>query len=70
MLFGSTDLLCPECYSDEFRLSRFRLSDLPLLVVLRYPIRCRKCMTRFHTSLPQALVIMRKRRDVHSQTLP
>ena len=62
MVFGNTDMLCPDCYSDKFRLSRLRLRDVPFLVALKYPLRCKNCQTRIHTSLPQAFEVMRKRR--------
>ena len=61
MVFGNVAMLCPDCYSDKFRLSRLRLRDIPLLVAFQYPIRCKNCRTRIHTSLTQAIGVIRKR---------
>lgn len=37
---------CSGCGSTRFRLSHFRLEDVPWLLVLHYPIRCRECSHR------------------------
>ena len=42
---------CADCYSSDFRLSRFRLHDLPHLFIFQYPIRCRICNMRGYASL-------------------
>jgi hypothetical protein len=71
MVFGNSAMLCPDCYTDKFRLSRLRLRDVPLLAAFKYPIRCKNCKTRIHTSLPQAFDVLRKRRtSSQSQTSP
>jgi hypothetical protein len=48
---------CSECSSSSFRLSRFRLKDLERLLLLQYPVRCRKCHRRVYAGLPLALVL-------------
>lgn len=54
-------MLCPDCYSSEFRLSRLRLHDIPQLMALHYPIRCKRCKTRTHTTFPQAMKLFRQK---------
>lgn len=51
--------LC-QCQWPHIRLSRFRLSDLPRLFTLVYPVRCRKCYTRGYTDLLHAIRIRRQ----------
>jgi hypothetical protein len=43
---------CPYCKSASLRNSRWRVEDLPLLLLLRVPARCRNCMSRCHVSIP------------------
>jgi len=54
-------MLCRDCHSSEFRISRFRWHDIFLLALFRYPIRCKRCKTRTHTALHRALKLSRKR---------
>ncbi len=51
---------CNLCGSTTFRLSRLRVSDLPRMVFLQYPVRCRICYKRGFTSL---LLAWRMRRE-------
>jgi len=37
---------CRLCSSSDLRLSRFRFKDLPHLLILSYPVRCRVCRDR------------------------
>ena len=39
-------LSCQVCGLANFRTSHLRLSDLPRLLILQYPIRCAECRTR------------------------
>lgn len=56
-------MVCPTCfYSDKFRLSRFRSSDLKSLLALRYPVRCRRCSNRTHAGLLFAFRLWQSRR--------
>lgn len=41
-------LQCPTCYGTKFRLSQRRLEDIFYLLLLRYPVRCRKCSARVY----------------------
>jgi hypothetical protein len=55
-------MICNDCLSTEFRISRFRWSDLERLALLQYPVRCRKCHRRSFCGLPLALVMIQARR--------
>jgi hypothetical protein len=46
---------CQWCGSPSIRNSRLRLADLPLLSLLRYPVRCRSCEERYFISVFAAL---------------
>ncbi len=48
---------CNLCGSTTFRLSRLRVSDLPRMVLLQYPVRCRICYKRAFMSIPFALKV-------------
>jgi hypothetical protein len=52
---------CGECGSSRFRLSRFRLSDVPRLFAFRYPVRCVLCQKRSYASIPWVLEHRRRR---------
>jgi len=47
-------MTCPWCKSPNIRTSRFRRRDLPLLFLLRYPIRCLNCNERDYMSFSVA----------------
>lgn len=51
-------MICPECSSSHFRLSRFRAKDIERLALLQYPVRCQKCHRRTYVSFPLALMMM------------
>ena len=53
---------CPYCGTPKFRTSRIRLSDLPRLALLQYPVRCRLCRERFHVGLSLALHLFQAQR--------
>ena len=55
-------MICVDCSSSSFRLSRFRLSDLERLALLQYPVRCRNCHRRTFAGLPLALALYQARR--------
>ena len=55
-------MICQDCSSTEFRLSRFRWSDVERLALLQYPVRCRKCHKRSFAGFPLALVLLQARR--------
>ena len=42
---------CPRCGSGNLRPAHFRRSDLPYLLILRFPVRCRYCRDRFHVGI-------------------
>jgi hypothetical protein len=60
-------MICQDCSSTEFRISRFRWSDLERLALLQYPVRCRKCHKRTYAGLPLALVLLQARRAKRSK---
>ncbi len=43
-------LHCPTCYSTKFQLSRPRPEDRLQMLLLRVPVRCRKCNARVYAS--------------------
>ena len=53
---------CHSCGLSEFRTSRFRLSDLLHLLILRYPVRCHACHER---SFGPLLAVLRLARVPH-----
>jgi hypothetical protein len=55
-------MTCQDCLSTEFRISRFRWSDIERIALLQYPVRCRKCHRRAFAGLPLAMVLMQARR--------
>ena len=55
-------MVCAECASSDFRLSRFRWGDLERLALLQYPVRCRNCRQRTFVGLPLALALYQARR--------
>jgi len=42
---------CVHCGSTSFRTSRFRLADVPRLLLFQYPVRCRTCRERDSSNL-------------------
>ena len=46
---------CVYCGSADMRVSRFHMSDLPTLLVLKRPYRCRSCNGRMYLSVFVAL---------------
>jgi len=50
---------CPFCGSTKVRNSRFRATDIPNSLLLRFPVRCRDCEERIHVSLARAREIRR-----------
>jgi len=58
---------CPHCGATSFRTSRIRLSDLPRLLLLQYPVRCRTCRERDFTGLMLALNLRQAGRVRHME---
>ena len=52
-------LVCPSCYSEHLRLSKFRSEDVGQLFALRYPLRCRTCGERSYGNLFKAMTLPR-----------
>lgn len=52
---------CDACGSTRFRVSRFRVSDVPRLFILRYPIRCLICHRRTYASMSWVMEFKHKR---------
>lgn len=55
-------MICPNCSSSNFRLSRFRWKDLERLALLQYPVRCRNCHERAYGGVLLALYLAQARR--------
>ncbi len=47
-------MICFLCRSNNMRLSRIRLADLPRLLQLEFPVRCRNCFRRTFVKLGEA----------------
>ena len=43
---GGVPLHCQFCVGQRFRRSHLRMSDLPQLLLMRYPVRCTRCGQR------------------------
>ncbi len=48
---GGACVQCVYCHSSHMRFSRFRLSDLPRLLLLQVPVRCYSCEERVYASI-------------------
>ena len=48
-------IYCLSCSSTDLRFSRFRLKDLPFLLILRYPMRCWVCRRREYQPILRVL---------------
>ena len=46
---------CSLCGSTNFRVSRFRKSDVPRLLLFQFPVRCRQCRERSFSGIMFAL---------------
>ena len=53
---------CRICGRSDFRAARFRERDLPHLLLLQYPVRCRTCSERSYTSILRIFKIKREAR--------
>ena len=53
---------CPYCGTPKYRTSRLRLTDLPRLALLQFPVRCRLCRERFHVGISLALNLVQSQR--------
>lgn len=52
---------CDACGSTRFRLSRFRISDVPRIFAFRYPVRCLLCHARAYASMTWVMEYKRRR---------
>lgn len=48
---------CYHCRSSNLRLSHIHLFDIPKMLTLKIPVRCRSCRERFYVTLNLALRI-------------
>lgn len=55
---AATSRRCHFCGGASLRRSRLRASDLPWLLVLHWPVRCRRCSKRQHVFLTHARQII------------
>ena len=49
-------VVCSDCFSASFRMSRIRVKDIKQLALLRLPVRCRRCHRRCHVNFRSALL--------------
>lgn len=54
---------CPRCGLRTIRSSQFRLFDLPRLFLLRSPMRCKSCRTRFYITVFERMRLRREARE-------
>lgn len=61
---------CIECGSTKVRQAHLRVGDLPFLLMLKYPVRCRDCKKRWYLPLVNArrLPNSPQRRNVTERT--
>jgi hypothetical protein len=55
----NSKICCHICGTNNFRRSRILKSDLPYLLHLQYPVRCRHCHERIYIGLLPALTLPR-----------
>jgi hypothetical protein len=60
-------MVCPNCYNSDFRISRLRTHDLPRLLFMQYPVRCRTCKERLYRNLLMTLNLRHARRQERGQ---
>ncbi|MGD0800824.1 MAG: hypothetical protein ABR906_05870 [Terracidiphilus sp.] len=58
---------CRTCGLSNFRTSRFRVSDLSQLFILRLPVRCLNCDERAFTSVMQFIKLRSARKARHRE---
>jgi hypothetical protein len=58
---------CALCASSTFRTSRLRISDVVRLLLLQYPVRCKKCRERSFASLMFALNLRQASKARHAE---
>ena len=61
---------CPRCGLRTIRSSQFRLFDLPRLLMLRSPMRCRSCRTRFYITVFERMRLHREAKARRSGPKP
>jgi C4-type Zn-finger protein len=53
---------CPACGQSKLRPAKFRFTDLPYLLFLLTPVRCRSCNQRFFLFVTKTEAIRRENR--------
>jgi hypothetical protein len=61
-VYGRAAMMCGRCEGTEFRLSGMKWRDVPRLLTLRYPMRCRACHHRMYGGRELALMLKQLRR--------
>lgn len=59
---------CFHCHSDQLRLSRLQFFDVPRLLKLQFPVRCRSCRDRSYVTLPFAWKLRTAAKAAQNQT--
>jgi hypothetical protein len=62
-------LACRNCGVRNFRLSRFRKTDLVRVLLLQFPVRCRECRERDHAFILDILKLKSARNDRRSDSI-
>lgn len=58
-------MLCGYCGANSFRISRMRPADLPKLLLMLFPVRCRRCNKRTFITVFQAVIVQKKETERH-----
>jgi hypothetical protein len=58
-------MTCRYCLSRHIRFSRLHLFDIPALLVLRIPVRCRSCQERAYVGILKGLKLAFTKKRVH-----
>lgn len=58
---------CTHCGSTSFRVSRFRKSDIPRLLLFQFPVRCRQCRERSFAGIMFALNLRQASKARHRE---
>jgi ribosomal protein L33 len=62
-------LACRNCGVRNFRLSRFRKTDLVRVLLLQFPVRCRECRERGYAFILDIFKLKSARNDRRSDSI-
>jgi hypothetical protein len=62
-------MACRNCGVWNFRLSRFRRTDLSRVLLLQYPVRCRECLERDHAFILDVFKLKSAKNDRRNDSI-